>query len=88
MLSLDAMRAKHGNGYGIQCTAQGGSKGVPRRFTPILKGVREEVVDGSYALVSCCHLADAHICFEADCIQQKMQLTLGRWCKRRGSAFM
>lgn len=30
---------------------QGGSKGVPRRFTPILKGVREEVVDGIYALV-------------------------------------
>jgi hypothetical protein len=31
---------------------QGGSKGVPRRFTPILKGVREEVQDGMYALVS------------------------------------
>lgn len=31
---------------------QGGSKGVPRRFTPVLKGVREEVQDGMYALVS------------------------------------
>jgi hypothetical protein len=31
---------------------QGGSKGVPRRFTPILKGVREEVQDGMYTLVS------------------------------------
>jgi hypothetical protein len=30
---------------------KGGSKGVPRRFTPILKGVREELVDGAYALV-------------------------------------
>ncbi len=30
---------------------QGGSKGVPRRFTPVLKGVREEVIDGAYALV-------------------------------------
>ena len=26
-------------------------KGVPRRFTPILKGVREEAVDGAYTLV-------------------------------------
>jgi hypothetical protein len=30
---------------------KGGSKGVPRRFTPILKGVREEVQDGMYTLV-------------------------------------
>ena len=26
-------------------------KGVPRRFTPILMGVREEAVDGAYTLV-------------------------------------
>ena len=26
-------------------------KGVPRRFTPILMGVREETVDGAYTLV-------------------------------------
>ena len=26
-------------------------KGVPRRFTPILKGVREESTDGAYTLV-------------------------------------
>ena len=26
-------------------------KGVPRRFTPILRGVREELTDGAYTLV-------------------------------------
>lgn len=26
-------------------------KGVPRRFTPVLMGVREEVLDGAYTLV-------------------------------------
>ena len=26
-------------------------KGVPRRFTPILMGVREEATDGAYTLV-------------------------------------
>lgn len=34
---------------------QGGSrnqaKGVPRRFTPVLMGVREEIVEGAYTLV-------------------------------------
>lgn len=27
-------------------------KGLPRRFTPVLVGLREEVVDGAYTLVS------------------------------------
>ena len=40
---------------GVAGGTQGGSrtqlKGVPRRFTPILTGVREEVQEGSYTLV-------------------------------------
>jgi hypothetical protein len=36
----------------VACRSFGRAGGIPRRLCPILVGLREEVVDGKYTLVS------------------------------------